>query len=235
MSLYPIFLKLQGHKILIVGGGRIAEEKAEAVLRSATDVTVLAPQISDRLQRWANHGLLKHLQQNYQPGNALGYFLVIAATNSEQVNRAVYREAREDGALCNAVDDPAFCDFYAPAVVRQGDFQIAVSTGGHSPALAQKVRKDLETQFGPEYGAFTSWLGRMRATLHSALPSSARRTELLRLLTFCKPNRIQSNIELYGGSNGQTNPGRFGGGVEASGKGASARGLEHDRRRRSIG
>jgi precorrin-2 dehydrogenase/sirohydrochlorin ferrochelatase len=222
MSLYPIFLKLQGHKVLVVGGGRIAEEKAEAVLRSATDLTLLAPRITDRLQRWAEQGLLKHIQQEYRPGNARGYFLVIAATNSDQVNRAVYREAREDGALSNAVDDPGFCDFYAPAVVRRGDFQIAISTGGHSPALAQQVRKELEDQFGPEYGTFTAWLGRIRTNLRSALPSSTRRTELLRLLTFCKPNRIQSNIESYGGSDGQTNQGGAGGDAEASGKRASA-------------
>jgi precorrin-2 dehydrogenase / sirohydrochlorin ferrochelatase len=195
MFLYPVFLKLQGHKVLIVGGGRIAEEKAEAVLRSATDVTLLSPRITDRLQRWAEQGLIKHVEQEYTPGGACGYFLVIAATDSEQVNRAVYREAREDGALCNAVDDPAFCDFYAPAVVRRGDFQIAISTGGHSPALAQQVRRQLEKQFGPEYEAFAQWLGRARMSLRKMLPASARRTELFRLLTFCKPNRIQSNIQ----------------------------------------
>lgn len=217
MALYPIFLKLQGHKVLIVGGGRIAEEKAEAVLRSATDLTVLAPRITDRLQRWAEQGLLKHIPQEYRPGSARGYFLVIAATGSEQVNRDVYREAREDGALCNAVDDPGHCDFYAPAVVRRGDFQIAISTGGHSPALAQQVRKDLEKQFGPEYGVFAAWLGRMRAGLRSALPASSQRMELLRLLTFCKPNRIQSNIESCGGSHGQSNQSRIGGSVETSG------------------
>lgn len=222
MSLYPIFLKLQGHKVLIVGGGRVAEEKAEAVLRSATDLTLLSPRISARLQSWAEQGLLKHIQQEYRPGTARGYFLVIAATDSDQVNRAVYREAREDGALSNAVDDPGFCDFYAPAVVRRGDFQIAISTGGYSPALAQQVRKELENQFGPEYGTFTSWLGRMRTNLRSALPSSSRRTELLRLLTFCKPNRIQSNIEPYGGSNGPTNQSGVGGDAEASGERASA-------------
>jgi siroheme synthase-like protein len=179
--------------------------------------------------------LVKHAPQEYRPGSARGYFLVIAATDSEQVNRAVCREAREDGALCNAVDDPGFCDFYAPAVVRRGDFQIAISTGGHSPALAQQVRKDLEIQFGPEYGAFAAWLGRMRANLRSALPSSAQRAELLRLLTFCKPNRIQSNIECYGGSNGQSDQSRLGGSVEASGKGTPARGLEHDWWRRPTG
>lgn len=235
MSLYPIFLKLQGYKVLIVGGGRIAEEKAEAVLRSATEVTLLAPRITERLQRWAEQRLLKHIEQEYRPGDARGYFLVIAATASEQVNRAVYREAKENGALCNAVDDPGFCDFYAPAVVRRGDFQIAISTGGHSPALAQQVRKELEDQFGPEYRELTSWLGRVRASLRSALPSSARRTELLHLLTFCKPNRIQSNIKSHGGSNGQTDQSRIDGSIEAGGKGASAGRLEYDRRRRPTG
>ncbi len=199
MSLYPIFLKLQGHRVLIVGGGQIAEEKAEAVLRSATDVTVLAPQLTPRLQLWAQQGLVKHAAEEYRPGSACGYFLVIAATDSEQVNHAVYAEAKADGALCNAVDDPAYCDFYAPAVVNRGDFQIAISTGGNSPALAQQVRKKLEQEFGPEYGPWTAWLGRMRAKLRAVLPPSERRKELLHLLAACNPKLNSNTHETPGG------------------------------------
>lgn len=127
---------------------------------------------------------------------AKGYFLVIAATDSESVNRAVYLEARESGTLSNAVDDPGFCDFYAPAVVSRGEFQIAISTGGNSPALAQSIRKELEQEFGPEYESWTAWLGRMREAIRSLLPRTERRTELLHLLALCKPQRVseQSTI-----------------------------------------
>jgi precorrin-2 dehydrogenase/sirohydrochlorin ferrochelatase len=187
MILYPIFLKLEGKRILIVGGGQIAEEKLFGVLRSATDVTVLAPQISEKIQGWANQGLLNHQFGEYRPGMVGDYFLVIAATDSQAVNQAVYQEANEAGILCNAVDDPQYCDFYAPAVVSRGEFQIAISTGGNSPALAQKVRKELEQQYGPEYESWTGWLGRVRAGLLNVLPRSERRKEMLHLLAHTGP------------------------------------------------
>ena len=106
MSLYPIFLKLEGHKVLIVGGGLIAEQKIEAVLRSATDVTVVSPQVTPRIHLWAQQGHVKHIAREFQTGMTQGYFLVISCTDSEKINRAVYKEAREFGALANAVDDP---------------------------------------------------------------------------------------------------------------------------------
>src|SRR5215469_6678887 len=182
MALYPIFLKLEGRKVLIVGGGKIAEEKIYAVLRSATDVTVVAPRITSRIRDWVEAGLVRHVADEYQPGQTREYFLVIACTDSESVNRKIYGEAQQAGVLCNAVDDPGYCDFYAPAVVHRGDFQIAISTGGHSPALAQRVRKRLEKQYGPEYESWIGWLGRMREGIIQALPRSQRRKELLHLL-----------------------------------------------------
>jgi precorrin-2 dehydrogenase/sirohydrochlorin ferrochelatase len=124
---------------------------------------------------------------------ATGYFLVIAATDSEQTNRAVYDEARQSGALANAVDDPGYCDFYAPAVVSRGEFQIAISTGGNSPALAQSVRKELEQEFGPEYESWIAWLGRMREAVRNVLPRSTRRKELLHLLALCRPQKFSKS------------------------------------------
>ena len=220
MSLYPIFLKLEGHKVLIVGGGLIAQQKIEAVLRSATDVTVLAPQVTPRIRLWAHQGRLRHMALPYRPGMTKGYFLVIAATDSEQVNRAVYNEASQSGALANAVDDPGYCDFYSPAVVSRGDFQIAISTGGNSPALAQSVRKELEQEFGPEYESWTAWLGRMREAVRSVLPRSERRKQLLHLLALCKPQR---STELKKGIRyGRTEQDRVGEPPEAHTKRASA-------------
>jgi len=170
MALYPIFLKLEGVKVLIVGGGAVAEQKIEAVLRSATDVTVIAPKVTPRIARWAEQGLVLHVADEYRTGMATGYFLVISCADSESVNRAVYQEAKTAG-----------------AVVSRGEFQIAISTGGNSPLLSQNVRKELEEQFGPEYGPWTAWLGRMRSDLRSLLPPTQRRKELLHLLTLLKP------------------------------------------------
>src|SRR5262245_53168649 len=207
MSLYPIFLKLEGHRVLVVGGGPVAEQKIEAVLRSATDVTVIAPQITPRVRLWAHQHKLKHIGLEFRPGMAKGYFLVIAATDSEQINRAGYDEARKSGALSNAVDDPGYCDFYAPAVVHRGPFQIAISTEGNSPALAQKVRKELEQKFGPEYDAWTAWLGRMREAIRKMLPRNESRKELLHTLALLKPQktsqpRSDSNNPILGGNHG---------------------------------
>jgi precorrin-2 dehydrogenase/sirohydrochlorin ferrochelatase len=197
MSLYPVFLKLEGRPILIVGGGQIAEQKIDAVLRSATDITVIAPQITSRIRLWANQRKIKHVGLEFRPGMAKGYFLVIAATDSGPVNRAVYQEARESGALSNAVDDPDYCDFYAPAVVRRGDFQIAISTGGTCPALAQSIRKELEQEFGPEYESRTAWLGRLRDAIRGLLPRTERRKELLQLLALCKPQRASDQATIF--------------------------------------
>ena len=196
MPLYPIFLKLEGRRILIAGGGAVAEEKIYAVLRSATDVTVIAPTLTHNIREWVEAGRLQYIEGEYQPGMARDYFLVIAATDSESLNRSVYQEASAAGVLCNAVDDPAYCDFYAPAVVSRGDFQIAISTGGHSPALAQTVRKKLEKDFGPEYESWVEWLGRVRSGLLKALPRGERRKELLHLLAQSGPRSFEQERTL---------------------------------------
>ena len=190
MVLYPVFLKLQGRKVLIVGGGAVAEEKIHAVLRSATDVTVLAPKISERIREWAERGLLRHVAEEYRAGILRHYFLVIACTDSEAVNHAIYEEAQQAGILCNSVDDPDYCDFYSPAVVSRGDLQIAISTGGKSPALAQRIRKKLEQEFGPEYESWVDWLGRVRTGILKALPRSESRKQLLHLLAHTGPRAI---------------------------------------------
>jgi precorrin-2 dehydrogenase/sirohydrochlorin ferrochelatase len=202
MALYPVFLKLEGRKVLIVGGGAVAEQKIEGVLRSATDVTVIAPEVTPRISEWVQEGRLKHVASQFQPGMSKGYFLVIAATDSPAVNHAVYAEGSADGALCNVVDDTPYCDFYAPALVSRGDFQIAVSTGGNSPALAQRVRKELEAEFGPEYAAWNGWLGRMRSALRNILPPGERRRELLHLLSLAQPEKVLVQNE-HGGNHGQ--------------------------------
>jgi precorrin-2 dehydrogenase/sirohydrochlorin ferrochelatase len=221
MSLYPIFLKLEGHKVLVVGGGLIAEQKIEAVLRSATDVTVVSPQITPRLRLWAHQGRIKYQAVAFRPGMTHGYFLVISCTDSEETNRAVYQEAREFGALANAVDDPGYCDFYAPALVSRGAFQIAISTGGNSPALSQHVRKQLEEDFGPEYDSWTAWLGRMRDVIRKVLPRTERRKELLMLLALCKPVKF-SNQSIHGGNHGPLEKVRAGNQTEARVERASA-------------
>jgi precorrin-2 dehydrogenase/sirohydrochlorin ferrochelatase len=133
----------------------------------------------------------------------------------------VYQEAREFGALANAVDDPGYCDFYAPALVSRVAFQIAISTGGNSPALSQHVRKQLEEDFGPEYDSWTAWLGRMRDVIRKVLPRTERRKELLMLLALCKPVKF-SNQSIHGGNHGPLEKVRAGNQTEARVERASA-------------
>jgi precorrin-2 dehydrogenase / sirohydrochlorin ferrochelatase len=163
-------------------------------------VRVIAPHVTERISCWAEEGLLKHVSGEFMPGMAKGFFLVIAATDSDAVNHAIYAEAKAAGALCNAVDDTPYCDFYAPALVSRGELQIAISTGGNSPALAQHIRKDLEAEYGPEYEAWTAWLGRMRTALRTVLPRTERRKELLHLLALSRPNK--SFDKAHGGQHG---------------------------------
>jgi precorrin-2 dehydrogenase/sirohydrochlorin ferrochelatase len=193
--LFPFFLKLEGRRVLIVGGGKVAEEKLDAMLRSAGDVTVIAPHIRPRIAEWARQSRVKHIAAEYWEGAARDFFLVITCTDSEFVNRKIYEECRRAGILCNAVDDPNYCDFYAAAVVRRGELQIAISTGGNSPALAQRIRRKLEREFGPEYGPWTGWLGRMRTALREALPRNEHTKELLHLLAECGPEKFVNRHE----------------------------------------
>jgi precorrin-2 dehydrogenase/sirohydrochlorin ferrochelatase len=126
MSLFPIFLKLAARPCVVIGAGNLAESKIESLKVANARVTVIAPQANERIQQMAAVGEIEYQQRSYADGDLTGMFLVVAATDVPAVNRAVFAEATEKGVLCNAVDDPPFCDFYFPSVVRRGDLQIAI-------------------------------------------------------------------------------------------------------------
>jgi precorrin-2 dehydrogenase len=180
-DLFPIFLKLAGRTCLVVGAGAIAESKIESLLRAGARVKVVAPEATEKVRQWADAKRVAWRPRAYRPEDLGGAFLVIAATSSAKLHRAIFRQARRSGILCNAVDDPPNCDFYYPAVVRRGSLQIAISTGGESPSLAARLRAELERQFGPEYGAWVKRLGRERAgILRRALDPGKKRNILHR-------------------------------------------------------
>ena len=161
-ALFPMFLKLEGRKCVVVGAGRIATQKLKSLLDCAADVQVIAPEASPEIQELARNGGVTWTQTEFETEHLAGSLLVIAATGNQAVNQRVYRAAEEYGVLCNAVDEPERCDFYYPAVVRRGDLQIAISTAGKSPALAQRIRKELENQFDSNYITWINWLGSVR-------------------------------------------------------------------------
>src|SRR2546423_13401774 len=154
--MFPIFLKLESRSCLVVGAGLIAEGKIQGLVGEGASIKVVAPEATATIRQWAAAGVIQWEQRSFEPSDLDDKFLVIVATSSREVNTRVFTEAHHKGILCNAVDDPENCDFYYPAVVKRGDLQIAISTAGQSPALAQRIRQELEQQFGPEYEAWVA-------------------------------------------------------------------------------
>ena len=182
MSLFPIFLKLTGRPCVVIGAGKLGESKIESLRAADAQVTVIAPRASERIQMMADAGEVVWLQREYAAGDVAGHFLVVAATDVPTVNRAVFAEAEANGVLINAVDDPPFCDFYFPSVVRRGDLQIAISTAGASPALAQRLRKELNALLPLDLGDWLEELGNLRREVLQMEPLNDARKELLHQL-----------------------------------------------------
>jgi precorrin-2 dehydrogenase / sirohydrochlorin ferrochelatase len=179
MSLFPMFLKLEGRLCLVVGAAGIAESKISSLLAAHASVGVVAAQASETVMDWARQKMITWYRREFRPSDLNGVFMVIAATSSGEVNAKIFREAQQQKVLCNAVDDPEHCDFYYPAVVRRGDLQIAISTAGRSPALAQRLRCELETQFGPEYADWLTELGSIRENVFEIEKDPEKRRRLL--------------------------------------------------------
>ena len=183
MDLFPIFLKLTARPCLVIGAGNLAESKIEALRAANAAVTVIAPHARQRIAEMALSGEVTWHQREFLAGDiALGTFLVVTATNMGAVNRSVYLEAQSKNILCNAVDDPPFCDFYFPSVVRRGDLQIAISTAGASPALAQRLRKEINASLPLDTGDWLTDLGNLRREVTQMEPLNDERKALLHQL-----------------------------------------------------
>ena len=182
MSLFPMFLKLEGRRAVVVGAGRIGEPKIKSLLVARADLLVIAPWVTAAVAAWAKAGVIQWEQREFVASDLDGAFLVIAATSSVDVNEQVYRAAQERKILCNAVDDPERCDFYYSSVVRRGQLQVAISTEGQSPALAQRLRRELESSIAPEYAGWLAELGAAREELFGqTIDPEERRLRLHRL------------------------------------------------------
>ena len=179
MGLLPIFVKLRDRLVVVVGGGAIAEGKIEGLLAAEARVRVVAPHVTPAITQWISQEKVEWQAKAFAPADLDGAFLVIAATSAPGVNEAVFHGAEARGILCNAVDDIEHCHFYYGSVVQRGDLQIAVSTNGKSPALAQRLRLQLEKQFGPEYELWLEWLGATRELLRAGDGSADSKKILL--------------------------------------------------------
>ena len=181
-SLFPMFVKLEGKRCLVVGTGKVGEPKIGGLIETGARVHVIALEASEAVHEWANAGKITLEVRAFNVEDLDGIFLAVVATASRSLNGAIYQEAQRRGVLCNVVDDPAYCDFYYPAVVRRGDLQIAISTSGQSPSLAQKLRQQLERQFGPGYARWVAELGQTRRLVLASDLDPQRKSDLLHSL-----------------------------------------------------
>ena len=181
-SLFPMFVKLAGRTCLVVGAGPIGEQKIASLLGTGARIRVVALATTPAVRELAAAGKIELELRPFADIDLDGIFLAVVATQSRELNLHIYREAERRGILCNVVDVPDLCAFYYGALVRRGDLQIAISTNGQSPTLAQRLRIRLEQEFGPEYESWVEELGATRKLVMSSDLDSARKRELLSTL-----------------------------------------------------
>jgi len=177
VNYYPAFLDISGKKVVVVGGGTIAERKVLALLKAGAVVTVVSPALTPRLSREKEKNAIRHVGRGYRRGDLKGSFLVIAATHTPAVNSRVARDAPSP---VNVVDVPKECTFIAPSVVRRGPLTIAISTGGKSPAFSKTIRKDLEKVIGPEVGNYLKFVSSLRKKALADVCDRKRRERFLK-------------------------------------------------------
>lgn len=182
MGYTPVFVEMSGRPCLVVGGGQVAQRRVERLLEAGAAVTIISPGLTPWLTAQVRSGRLRHLQRPYAPGDLRGFSLVYAVTDDRELQGRISAEARDEGVLINVADAPELCSFIVPATVARGDLQIAISTGGASPALAGRLRSELEHRFGPEYAALAAILRAARSYLRSGQPDAKKRAERLSAL-----------------------------------------------------
>jgi uroporphyrin-III C-methyltransferase/precorrin-2 dehydrogenase/sirohydrochlorin ferrochelatase len=182
MTMLPIFLKLDGRDCLLVGAGKIALEKIGALLATGLRLRIVAPEAVPEIRQMAIEGAVEWIEKKWDPADLDGMFLVIAATNDSDVNQAVYKSATEKRVLCNSVDDVPNCDFYFGSVVSRGDLQIAISSAGQSPAVAQRLRREIDEQLPRDFGVWLESLGSLRREVLATHPRGEARKALLHQL-----------------------------------------------------
>ena len=167
MKYYPVNLNIQNRHCLVVGGGVVGTRKVIALLDCGARVTVVSPDPTPRLQELAAMGSIQLEKRSYRSDDINKMFLVIGATDDENLNRQISKDAERVNILCNIADRPEVCNFILPAIVRRGDLAITISTSGKSPAMAKRLRLELETQFGEEYADLLRLMGAIRDKLLS--------------------------------------------------------------------
>jgi precorrin-2 dehydrogenase/sirohydrochlorin ferrochelatase len=179
MKYYPVYLQLRDRPCAVIGGGAVAERKALSLLEAGADVTIVSPTLTQKLQELSVSGKINHLEKAYDEKDLSGEFLVIAATNSPEINARVARECKKRHVLVNVAVPPEESSFVVPSVVERGELLIAISTSGASPALSRKIRQELEEKYGPEYELYLTKLSAIRKRILEEIPDAGKRKQVL--------------------------------------------------------
>jgi len=182
MKYYPAYLDLRERPCVVIGGGAVAERKALALLEAGAAVTIISPMLTPKLHDLSESGKITHLQKQYEGKDLSDAFLVIAATDSAEVNTLVAAACRKKHVLVNVAVPPEESSFIVPSVVERGDLLIAISTSGTSPALAKKVRQDVEQRYGAEYELFLSKLSAIRKRVLEEVPDESKRRQVFQAI-----------------------------------------------------
>jgi siroheme synthase-like protein len=172
---YPIFIDIENRAVLIIGGGNVCARKAETMLKYGARVTVVAPEFTEEIEQWAGEGKLAIKRKHYDESDVDGANMVIASTDDQRVNEQIAADCRKRRIPVNVVDVTPLCEFIVPAIVEKGSIQIAISTGGKSPALARTLKEDLIELVGVEYTEVNDLLGTLREAAKAVLPSDVDR------------------------------------------------------------
>lgn len=179
-AVYPVFLRLQGRRVLVVGGGAVALQRTLALLHAGASITLIAPQVVPELEALAASGQIQILLREFQrPDVVRDYFLVIGATNHPSTQTALWEEAEKLGLLCNVVDVPRHCNYFTPAVVERGGLKIAIGSTGQSPVFSGKLRQALEESLPPDTAQWLETLGELRQRLKKIFPHDMRKRKQL--------------------------------------------------------
>jgi precorrin-2 dehydrogenase/sirohydrochlorin ferrochelatase len=175
---YPIYVELHEQPCIVIGGGKIAEGKVEGLLTAGAQVTIISTSLTSHLHTLVEQNKVAYISRIYQHGDLAGAFMVICATNQTEINHQVWQEASTNRQLVNVVDDTPRCNFIAPAILRKGDLNIAISTGGKAPALAVRLKERLQKEIGPQYERFLELSGQLREPLARNIPDFEARKKL---------------------------------------------------------
>ena len=182
MGYLPIFLDVKGRRCVVVGGGEVAERKIASLLEAGAEVVAISPDATAAIANWTAAKRIAHFARAYQPGDIADAALVFAATDDAELHRTIAVEARAAGILINVADEPELCTFIAPAVVSRGALQIAISTSGAVPALAARIRREIEEQFGAEYAITLEILRAARKWLRARVHNQHERARIMKAL-----------------------------------------------------